>query len=307
MTVGLDLTFAICTRNRASYLRQCLASIYGQGPSSLGFLVLVVNNGSVDDTKTLVEEYATLENFNAIQEDQIGLSHARNTALANTTTRWLAFVDDDAILPSNYLEILTGILAKTSHACLGGPVKPIYAPGAPNWTKRYFTRKSDFGNVEKQLLDECIAGANMVLDCHVMQKIGSFNTNLGMIGEKIRYGEDDYIQHELRRQGYTIGYYPHLEIGHHVLPSREKVSWHLKAAYQHGWASQALASQTTISSIGISMLRTTISGLVKHLPENIWRNFTNEQYYWQNTIVNTCRPFLYNLGRFVCYLSHKTP
>lgn len=301
----VDMTVVICTHNRAPYLKQCLDSIYNQVPSSSEFMVLVVDNGSTDHTQDLIKAYAHHPNFTSIKEENLGLSHARNTAGRKVQTRWMAFIDDDAVLPVDYIHILEHILKKTPYACFGGPLLPIFSDEAPSWIKRYFHKKSYFGESAKSLSNDCIAGANMIIDHWALRKINGFNTSLGMTGNKTRYGEDDHIQHELRRHGFKVGYYPNLVIKHHVLSTRENITWHLNSAYHHGTAAQALSHSQHLMPLLGSTLRTLIAGLFKHLPKNLKKMIIDQKYYWQNVYIDSCHPFLFNLGRLAFFIHGK--
>jgi glycosyltransferase involved in cell wall biosynthesis len=88
-----DVTVVVPTHNRSQLLRQTLATVLGQRDVSLE--VVVVDDGSADDTALVVE---------ALQDDRVrllrheaplGVSRARNHGAAQARGEWIAFCDDD--------------------------------------------------------------------------------------------------------------------------------------------------------------------------------------------------------------------
>ncbi len=298
----LDLTLVICTYNRAHYLEKCLDSVYNQTLPNEYLHVLVVDNASTDDTRDKLRKYVERSNFHVSVETRQGLSHARNRALWEVETKWIAFVDDDVVLPRSYIDTLAKVLQHTPHACIGGPVKPIFSKTSADWVQHYFNTKSYFGRVASTLTHDSLSGANLVVQTRPLREIGGFDRELGMRGDEVGYGEDDMIQHALRDRGLTIGYYPELEICHHVLPKREKVSWHLNTAYKHGYYSQITQSQGGLLSWIAANLRTTIAAVFKHIPLNLLKLLREQRYTWQNMCIDSLSPMLFNMGGLVSHL-----
>lgn len=85
--------------NTAPWLRRCLDSVCAQTYRNLE--ILCVNDGSTDDSATILAEYAAKdERIKVITQENGGLSAARNAALEHATGEWVAGVDsDDYIAP----------------------------------------------------------------------------------------------------------------------------------------------------------------------------------------------------------------
>ena len=87
--------------NAAAFITQTLESVAIQG--NLIGQVIVVNDGSLDDTAALVTQFAKAHpvmNLRLISQTNAGLSAARNTGIANARAQWIAFLDaDDIWLP----------------------------------------------------------------------------------------------------------------------------------------------------------------------------------------------------------------
>lgn len=91
--------------NVSPYLRLCLESIEKQTFSH--FEVLLINDGSRDNSKDICLEFVERDNrFKYIEQQNAGLSAARNTGILNAKGEFLTFIDGDDLIESNYLEEL---------------------------------------------------------------------------------------------------------------------------------------------------------------------------------------------------------
>jgi len=79
------------TFNRASYLPEALDSIFAQGVA--GVQVIVVDDGSTDDTEAVVAAYA--HPVQDVHRENGGAGAARNTGLSQATGRFISFLDSD--------------------------------------------------------------------------------------------------------------------------------------------------------------------------------------------------------------------
>ena len=91
--------------NVETYLVECLDSIQNQ--TYTDFEVILVNDGSTDGSQAICERYCK-ENrrFHLLNQENQGLSAARNNGVASSTGEFIAFVDSDDIILPNYLETL---------------------------------------------------------------------------------------------------------------------------------------------------------------------------------------------------------
>lgn len=98
--------------NTMEYLKACLTSILHQ--SYKNFEVIVVNDGSSDDSHVVLEYYQkNYPGVTLIHQENGGLSHSRNVGLAKASGEYILFLDsDDAFIP-NCLEDLAKFLDET--------------------------------------------------------------------------------------------------------------------------------------------------------------------------------------------------
>ena len=91
--------------NVEKYLEECLDSIQNQTYSDIE--VILVNDGSLDNSKDICEKYCKEDNrFKLINQANQGQSVARNHGVAASIGEFIAFVDSDDIIRQDYLEVL---------------------------------------------------------------------------------------------------------------------------------------------------------------------------------------------------------
>ena len=91
--------------NVERYLEECLNSVQYQTYTDIE--VILVNDGSTDNSKTICERYCKIDSrFQLINQANQGQSVARNVGVAASKGEFIAFVDSDDIIQKNYLEKL---------------------------------------------------------------------------------------------------------------------------------------------------------------------------------------------------------
>lgn len=93
------------------YIENCLKSVCGQTFANLD--IIVVNDGSVDQTMEICQKYASIDSrIRIFTIENSGVSYARNYGLNHAKGEYVQFVDADDILVQNGTEIFLKILRK---------------------------------------------------------------------------------------------------------------------------------------------------------------------------------------------------
>lgn len=100
-----DVSLIIPVYNVEKYLRKALSSVEKQTFKNLE--VIIVNDGSTDNSIDIINEFVERnENFIVINQVNKGLSEARNKGINVSRGKYIAFMDSDDYIESNFLEIL---------------------------------------------------------------------------------------------------------------------------------------------------------------------------------------------------------
>ena len=95
------------------YIKDCLRSLENQYEQD--FEVIIVNDGSPDNSAKIVQEFQQKSKLNIklINQKNNGVSAARNTGIEYTQGDYICFVDSDDMLDRNYLSVLKNELEDT--------------------------------------------------------------------------------------------------------------------------------------------------------------------------------------------------
>jgi glycosyltransferase involved in cell wall biosynthesis len=101
------VSVVIPTFNQSTYVRRAIQSVLGQ--SLADFELIVVDDGSEDDTEVVVSRYADAR-VHYVWQPNAGLSAARNRGIAGATGQYVAFLDADDWWHPELLSTLTSAL-----------------------------------------------------------------------------------------------------------------------------------------------------------------------------------------------------
>lgn len=291
------ISIVVCTFNRANILKFCLDSFTNQTiASKIVFELLVVDNGSTDTTKEVVNSFnGLINNLIYIYEPKIGLSHARNRGYLESKFDWVVYIDDDAKAHFNLISRISWVIDQFHFPCFGGRFYPWYLEQKPSWLSSSFGLFPELLNHVGELpLNLQVAGGIMVFEKDKLREVGGFPTNLGMTGNKIGYGEENWVQDEFRKRGYLIGFDPELRIDHLVASYKFKLWWHLRRAHAKGKTEKILYGNVAWPK-KISLLIRATAFLIYSSLLNITKLFRSD-YYIQNYILDSTSYFLRIIG-----------
>src|SRR5262245_45588632 len=103
MQPAIPLSVIIPTYNRSRLLRACLESLSRQTEPPQSFVVIVVVDGSTDDTGTMLAELATPYQLSVSVQANQGPGAARNTGVMAAVGEYCLFLDDDIVADPNLI------------------------------------------------------------------------------------------------------------------------------------------------------------------------------------------------------------
>ncbi|MCO6491602.1 MAG: glycosyltransferase [Phaeodactylibacter sp.] len=292
-----QVTIIVCTRNRAFILPECLESLLSQTTSECQYSILVVDNGSEDETAGLVKELMERHsNLQYVLEPVVGLSRARNRGWEEARTPWLGYVDDDARVPKGFVKRALLIIENYKFDCFGGTYYAWFKYGKPGWISKDFGNKGQLRNTIGLLGKERLSGGNFFAKRTLLSTLGGFSVQLGM-SDKLGYGEEDELQCRMLRNGFKIGYDPDLYIEHCVLPYKLKLNWQLASIYNRGKFQGIWQKKLKLFQIFIGLMRSTIASICLKLPRELVLLVINKEKKWQQSLIYIIEPVLLRSGQ----------
>lgn len=244
----------IATYNRATLLDECLHHL-GQSRFQPGDEVIIVDNGSTDDTCAIIERhrrhYPVTVRY--AYEPQAGKSHALNRAVGMAEGDIVAFTDDDVNVDRAWLDETRNALAREDVALVGGPVAARWEATVPHWMRDAAARHPrlsaplallDYSPDVIELGPRTLLGANLAVRRDVLNEVGGFATHLGKLRGTLLSGEDHELCVRVQRAGFRAVYAPSAVVHHWVPAERARVGYFMNWFYWSGITNALLERDT---------------------------------------------------------------
>ncbi len=180
--------------NQAELLKRCLNSFKNQ--SNKDFEIIVVDDGSKDNTLAVLKEFKS-KKIKYFSQENRGPSAARNLAYSKSKGRYIAYIDADQEVPSNFIE---EILKALDH------VDAIYIPER-SASENFWTKCIEMERII--LYEHTKRGVPRIYKRELINKIGFFD-------ERLKFGEDWELFQRAKRARARFGQLPLFLIHHEV-------------------------------------------------------------------------------------------
>ena len=131
--------------NCEKYLDDCFMSIEKQDFDKDSYEVIIINDGSKDNSLQLIKKYCSKnKNWRYIDQNNQGLSMARNNGLELVKSEYVTFLDSDDTLPTDALSNLyNSIIENSADVVIGGLINYNSAGYYDNYTSKYLVKMYD--------------------------------------------------------------------------------------------------------------------------------------------------------------------
>lgn len=237
----LGISIIIPCKNEEKYISRCIDSLLRQEEESLDREIVVVDNGSTDDTLKILESYGSSITYYVCP----GLSIAglRNFGLEKSSKEWIAFVDADVEVDKQWAKAFKRFLEEsdakgldrkniiTGSTCL--------VPENPSWVEQIWYEQLMLRDTAAA---KYINSGNLILHREMMERLGGFDTSY-KTGEEENLCENARLHHN----GIILKN-PGMKAVHHGYPKKigsffQRMRWHGKGMSRYlsrPWRSKPL-------------------------------------------------------------------
>jgi glycosyltransferase involved in cell wall biosynthesis len=238
----MKLTLSICTHNHLAALKQTLAGLHDlHSPEGLWEL-LIIDNASTDGTGAWLAQggWQRMDiGCRVVQENRLGVAHARNRALTEAKGEYVVFLDDDETPEPDWLVNLERVIDAHRPAAIGGRIRARLPSGRPDWLTDEllgFLGELDYGPAERALIEAStpIFTGNAVFHRQTVLDAGGFDGNLGRRGNIQSGGEDTELYRRLVNLKKAVRWAPQAVIYHRIEPWKLRRIYFLQLHYRQG-------------------------------------------------------------------------
>lgn len=216
-----NLTLCIPTYNRLSELKTLLNSLEKDIPYFNELNICIVDDGSTDQTSSYIKETYPFIDLLTLNHNS-GPAIARNQAIKNCPTEFIAFFDSDVVISPSWFEKVPQRLHPNTIVS-GKVVRP---DGSLEWG----ARRSTFlgGSLRTSEKRANVASSNnMIIPIALAKKIGGFNEKFF-----IYFEDSEFCIRARMDAGVKVIYAPDIVVIHHhqskYNPKRERLFWRNK-------------------------------------------------------------------------------
>jgi glycosyltransferase involved in cell wall biosynthesis len=235
------LTVLFATRNRARVLLDVLDAFCGLESPAGGWKLVIVDNGSTDQTAQVLASFADRLPLHFVLEPKLGKNSALNAGLAFVQGDLTVLTDDDVFPRSDWLvEMRRAADQRAEYSIFGGAIKPRWEVMPPEWTKwidlgPVFTVTSPSLKEGEIPFDglSVVQGPNMAVRTSVLQSM-SFDPSIGPRGASYPMGSETEFVLRLGRQGHKAWHVQEAVVEHFVRAEQLDEDWVLQRAIRWG-------------------------------------------------------------------------
>jgi len=209
------VTVVVPTFNRAHLLVVCLRSLLAQDLAE-HYEVLVIDDGSTDDTRSVVEAMRSkaADEVDLRYEWQLnaGINAGRNHGLTAAGASLVCFVDDDVEAPPGWLGALVrGARAHPQADVLGGPIALRFEGRLPRTCGREQLPETSLDRGPQMVWNKMLYGANFAVRKTAVDRLGGFDDSRG--SGWVWGDEEEFERRLLAAGGHTL-YLPDAAVWH---------------------------------------------------------------------------------------------
>lgn len=242
------LSVIIPTRNRAHQLGLALASLQTQRLPAEEFEVLVIDNGSTDETREIVESFQKrCTNMRYFFDPKPGLHVGRHRGLIEARGDVLVYADDDIEATPTWLDAIHECFRVPEVVLVGGNNYPKFETPPPSWLQKLWEQPGYGGHAitslsvlqlspgRRAVSPFFVWGCNFSIRKSVLLEARGFHPD-GMPDEHIRFRGDGetHVSAHVQRRGLRCMFDSRASVHHAVTRERMTFDYFRKRSFNQG-------------------------------------------------------------------------
>lgn len=209
-------------------------------PPNEEWKLVIVDNGSNDNTKEIINTFISLLPITLLSEPRRGKNAALNTGLSHIEEGIVVFSDDDVVPNADWLkEIKLVADSQPLYSIFGGPILPKWESAPDDWILRWVPLKPIFGILddiqeEGPVETYLVFGGNMALRSSIFQMGYKFDETIGPNGSKYAQGSETQLLMRLHQAGFKAWHCKNAKVEHIIRLRQMDKKWVLTRAIRYG-------------------------------------------------------------------------
>lgn len=234
-------TVALCTHHHADRLARTLSDLVRIQPPRKPWELLFIDNACRDETPQMLarQPWPPGWQVRVVREEKLGLSNARNRAVAEARGEYIIFMDDDETAEPNWLCELERLIDQHQPDAFGAPIQVQFEDERPAWLADELlgfigdvTRADTVTRLTAP--DTPFFGGNFGFRRQVVETVGGFDAQLGRRGSINIGGEEVDFYQRLLAAGLQVWWTPHAVIHHRIQAVKLRRGYFLDLHYRQG-------------------------------------------------------------------------
>jgi glycosyltransferase involved in cell wall biosynthesis len=233
------MTVVLATRNRAQILKEVLTSFCNLRPPAAGWKLVVIDNGSTDDTSQVLAAFKDRLPLQSAFQPTLGKNHALNLGLSFLEGDLAVFTDDDVFPRSDWLiQLCKAADAHPEYSMFGGAIIPRWEAPPPSWVKwveqgPVFTL-TDPSFKDGPIIPGYVFGPNMMIRASIFAGGVQFDPTIGPRGSTYPMGSETELLLRLDRSGHKSWHVGDAVVEHLIRIPQLNESWVSQRAIRYG-------------------------------------------------------------------------
>jgi glucosyl-dolichyl phosphate glucuronosyltransferase len=240
-SIATLLSVIIPTRNHAQLVSDLLDTLAVQVPVPFRWEVMVIDNGSTDQTEIITQEKISklpIE-IRYIYESRPGLHNGRHRGALDAHGRYLAYLDDDVLLTPAWIHGLEKLMSGQAEAVVGR-ILPKWGARPPAWLITLIREPGylsllDMGPEGFYIDPRFVYGDNFFIPAQIVFDLNGFHPD-SMPANQLRYrGDGEYaLMMKFKEAGLRAWYDPVATVYHRIPRSRMSLDYMCRWEYAQG-------------------------------------------------------------------------